>query len=56
VTIRHYLQAHDGQRIPLTDDEAKALERMLQFPEDLPAYDRLNSPTKLTELDRLLED
>ena len=32
--------------IKLTDEEYKALERALQWPEDLPAYDRLNTPIK----------
>ena len=32
--------------IKLTDKEYKALERALQWPEDLPAYDRLNTPIK----------
>lgn len=53
--MRYLLETSDGQRIPLTEEEAKALERMLQFPEDLPAYDRLNSPTRLPEVDALFQ-
>lgn len=30
----------------LSEDERQALERALQWPEDLPAWDRLNSPIK----------
>jgi hypothetical protein len=54
--MKHFLETSDNKRIALTEDEAKALERMLQFPEDLPAYDRLNSPTKLAEFDVLLDE
>lgn len=36
--------------IPLSKDEYKALERAMQWPEDLAAYDRANTPTNLTEI------
>jgi len=34
--------------IELTDEDYAALERALQWPEDLEAYDRLNTPIKAT--------
>lgn len=36
--------------IKLTSEEYTALESMLQWPEDRKAYDRLNTPTLLTEI------
>ncbi len=35
---------------PLTDEEFKWLHRALQWPEDLPQYDKIAKPTKLNEL------
>lgn len=32
--------------IPLDEEGLKSLERALQWPEDLPAYDRLNTPIR----------
>ena len=39
-----------GVVIPLPKEALEWLERALQWPEDLPAYDRLNTPTNLTEM------
>lgn len=36
--------------IKLTPQEYAELERAMQWPEDLPMYDRTCAPTKLTEL------
>jgi hypothetical protein len=51
--IRNAVVAHgaDGRVtrvIELTDEDDAALERALQWPEDLEAYDRLNTPIKAT--------
>ena len=34
--------------VPLPDEALEWLERALQWPEDLAAYDRLNTPIKAT--------
>ena len=36
--------------IPLTQEELQALTRMLQWPEDLAAYDKSNQPTNMAEI------
>ena len=36
--------------IPLSKADYAELERMMQWPEDLPKYDKLNKPTPLTEI------
>lgn len=36
--------------IPLTDKEYADLKRALQWPEDLPHYDKVAKPTNLSEL------
>lgn len=36
--------------IPLTQEQYSALERALQWPEDLPKYDAVAKPTALTEV------
>lgn len=43
-------QSPDRRTIPLTREQYLELERALQWPEDLPAYDRLNKPTNLAEV------
>lgn len=40
----------DQRVIPLTSDEYLALERAMQWPEDLAAYDRSNKPTNMAEV------
>lgn len=42
--------SQDAQVIPLTESEYLQLERALQWPEDLPAWDRLNTPTNFADL------
>ena len=37
----------DRRIIELTDAEYQALERAMQWPEDLPKYDRLNQPLRI---------
>lgn len=34
--------------VELSDDDYNALERAMQWPEDLAAYDRLNTPIQAT--------
>ena len=41
--------------VPLPPEALAWLERALQWPEDLAAYDRLNTPTNLTELGYMFE-
>lgn len=36
--------------IKLTNEELEALKRMLQWPEDLAAFDKSNKPTNLSEI------
>ena len=36
--------------IELSDKDFDEMERAMQWPEDLAAYDRLNTPTRLTEM------
>ena len=36
--------------IKLTPEQYSTLERAMQWPEDLAKYDRIASPTKLTEI------
>lgn len=36
--------------IKLSDKQYKELERALQWPEDVKAWDKLNTPTNLSEL------
>ena len=40
----------DQRVIPLTREEYLALERAMQWPEDLAAYDRSNKPTNMAEV------
>lgn len=40
----------DWYTIKLTAEEYSLFERAMQWPEDLPAYDRLNTPTNLGEI------
>lgn len=40
----------DAQVIPLTESEYQQLERALQWPEDLAAWDRLNTPINFADL------
>lgn len=44
------IKSKGDKDIPLTPAEYSALERAMQWPEDLPAWDRLNKPTNLSEL------
>lgn len=47
------MNEHDETReviIPLPPEALEWLERALQWPEDLPAYDRLNTPINGSEL------
>lgn len=37
--------------IQLTEEEYAELERAMQWPEDLAKYDKINSPTNLSEID-----
>lgn len=46
--------AGESQTIRITQDEYDGIERLLQWPEDLEAYDRVNSPTSLRELTALI--
>lgn len=43
-------QNHRDKVIKLTQEQYSAFERAMQWPEDIKAYDRLNTPTKLTEI------
>lgn len=36
---------------PLTQEQYLGIERLLQWPEDLPAWDRLHSPTRVTAVE-----
>lgn len=38
------------KKIPLNQQDYAKLERAMQWPEDLPAYDKLNKTTNLTEI------
>jgi len=38
--------------IKLTEAQYKELERAMQWPEDLAKYEKLNTPTPLTELSK----
>jgi hypothetical protein len=40
--------------IQLTEQDYNEIERLLQWPEDLAAYDRSNSPINLVEIDSLI--
>jgi DNA-binding PadR family transcriptional regulator len=40
----------DRRVIELTPDEREALERAMQWPEDLERFDRIAKPTNLTEI------
>lgn len=40
----------DARVIPLTREQYLELERALQWPEDLPAYDRSNTPTNFADV------
>jgi hypothetical protein len=40
--------------IQLTEQDYNEIERLLQWPEDLDAYDRSNSPINLVEIDSLI--
>lgn len=40
--------------IQLTEQDYNEIERLLQWPEDLAAYDRSNTPTQLIEIDSLI--
>lgn len=44
------IQSAGDRVIKLTRDEYLALERALQWPEDLPAYDRSNTPTNFADV------
>jgi hypothetical protein len=46
--------AGESQTLRLTQDEYDGIERLLQWPEDLEAYDRSNAPTILDELNELI--
>jgi hypothetical protein len=46
--------AGESQTFRLTQDEYEGVERLLQWPEDLEAYDRINAPTILDELNELI--
>lgn len=36
--------------IAMTTEEYAEVQRLLQWPEDLPAFDRLNSPINMSEV------
>lgn len=40
----------DRQVVQLTADEYEGLARLLQWPEDLPRWDSISKPTRLTEI------
>jgi len=48
--VEEETESPDRRQIPLSRDAYLALERALQWPEDLSVYDRLSTPTLLTEV------
>ena len=45
-------KSKDAMVIKLTREQYLELERSMQWPEDLAAYDKLNKPTNLSELNQ----
>lgn len=43
-------KSKDANVIKLTIEEYEELERAMQWPEDLEKWDRINTPTRLTEI------
>ena len=48
-------KSKDSRVIKLTPEQYNDLERALQWPEDLEWWDRINKPTRLTELSFISE-
>ena len=43
-------QSKDARTIKLTEQEYKELKRLLQWPEDLPKYDKDNKPINMANI------
>lgn len=43
-------KSKDKRVIQLTPQQYKKLERAMQWPEDLPQWDKLNKPTNMAEI------
>jgi len=50
MTMDEETKCKDGKTIKLTREEYLELERAMQWPDDLPAYDRLNKPTNFAKV------
>lgn len=50
-TPRQYkIEEQENRAIPLSPEDYAALERAMQWPEDLKTWDRTATPTRLTEI------
>ena len=43
-------KSKDAKTIRLTDEQYSQLEKAMQWPEDVAAWEKLNAPTNLSEL------